>query len=192
MGTAPTEPPSTSPTEVPTGAPSKTPSEAPSSTPSKAPSSAPTTTPITAPTDTPSNSPTEAPTGAPSKTPSEAPSSTPTKASSSAPTTTPTITPTKSGACQEDSDCGAGEKCKNDQNWDKHCKKRKADCKVRGTQRKTRWGCQNGEICKPVGNEKWAKCSMPSVDERYDPYLGMADVPADRKLRFDDRFEATA
>jgi len=29
-------------------------------------------------------------------------------------------------------------------------------------------------------------------DERYDPYLGMADVPADRKLRFDDRFEATA
>jgi len=106
----------------------------------------------------PSKSPTMTPTGAPSKTPSEAPSNTPTGDPSSVPTTTPS----KSRACQEHSDCGAGEKCKNDQNMDKHCKKRKADCKVRGTKKK-RWGCQNGEICKPVGSEKWAKCSMPGV-----------------------------
>merc|ERR1712238_118309 len=134
------------PTETPTGAPSKTPSEAPSNTPTEVPSSVPTTTPSDAPTEAPSKSPTETPTDTPTKTPS------------SVPTITLSTTPTKSGACQEHIDCGANEKCKKDQNMDTYCKKRKVDCKVRGTKKKKRWGCQNDKICKPVGNQKWAKC----------------------------------
>merc|ERR1711865_106414 len=104
-----------------------------------------------------STSPTETPTGAPSKTPSEAPSNTPTEVPSSVPTTTLTTTPTKSGACQEHINCGANEKCKKDQNMDTYCKKRKVDCKVRGTKKKKRWGCQNDKICEQVGNQKWAR-----------------------------------
>jgi len=61
-------------------------------------------------------------------------------------------------SCQEHSDCDASEKCKKDQKMDKHCKKIKVDCKVRGTKRNKKWGCNNGEICKPVGSQKWAKC----------------------------------
>merc|ERR1712238_14538 len=125
------------------GSPTMAPTDAPSSTPSESPT-----------TEAPSNTPTEVPSSVPTTTPSAAPTEAPSKSH----TETPTDTPTKTGACQEHINCGANEKCKKDQNMDTYCKKRKVDCKVRGTKKKKRWGCQNDKTCEPVGNQKWAKC----------------------------------
>merc|ERR1712238_304430 len=61
------------------------------------------------------------------------------------------------GSCKYHSQCNAGKKCKGFWNMDKMCRKRKTDCKVRGTKYQKNWGRSAGKKCDPNPNTKWSK-----------------------------------
>merc|ERR1711957_292047 len=112
-------------------------------------------------TDAPTNVPTNVPTNAPSDSPTDAPTNAPTNAPTDATTNAPTSAPTRLGSCKYHSQCDAGKKCKGFWNMDKMCRKRKTNCKLRGTKRNKHWGCSAGEKCDPNPNEKsskWGTC----------------------------------
>jgi len=104
----------------------------------------------------------EAPTESPTKSPTGTPTDEPTKIPTEAPTRAPTDAPSKATepSCLKHSACtGPKQKCKGHHKKNKKCRESKVDCKLHGTKRKTRWSCDNGKSCTPVGTEKkWGKC----------------------------------
>merc|ERR1711957_760360 len=115
-----------------------------------------------APTNALTDAPTDAPTDVPTDAPTDAPANAPTDAPTDVPTDALTNAPTKLGSCKYHSQCNAGEKCKGFWNMDKMCRKRKTNCKLRGTKRNKKWGCSAGKKCDPNPNEKsskWGTCA---------------------------------